>query len=351
MVFWVFLPTLGHDCGNRDRQGGAMNEHDAAVGWRRFQRNWILIGLMSAALALSIGLTRFSIELSGLALSLGFVAVYAGFAYANAHSRSRRDPQVMFVLGSIAQIVLVTVVMAPLTYVAAAANFPLRDAELLALDRWLGLDWAAYVGFVNDHPLLSGWLSYGYSMIRWPLFAIPVILTAAHRYCRLQDFTLAFGLALSATTLVSALVPAIGVYQQIGLDPSQLTNLNPQAYLDQVRDLAPVREGVLRHIDLFGLAGIVTFPSFHAASAVLYAWALWPVRWFRPIAVIANAAMLASTPIDGGHYFIDLVAGIAVALVSIVVACRLGSASIQAGAAGEDLAPFAGATARAAPAE
>jgi hypothetical protein len=44
----------------------------------------------------------------------------------------------------------------------AAANFPLRDAELLALDRSLGLDWATYVAFVNDHPLLSAWLSYGY---------------------------------------------------------------------------------------------------------------------------------------------------------------------------------------------
>lgn len=130
-----------------------MNEPDVAVGWRRFQRNWIPVGLMSGALALSLAVTSFSIELSGLAESLGFVAVYAGFAYANAYSKGRRDPQVIFVLGSTAQIVLVTVVMSPLTYVAAATNFPLRDAELLALDRSLGLDWAAYAAFVNNHPL------------------------------------------------------------------------------------------------------------------------------------------------------------------------------------------------------
>jgi hypothetical protein len=327
-----------------------MNDQDVADGWRRFQRNWIMIAGMSVALALCVAVTNFSIELPGLVLPLAFVAVYAGFAYANAHSVRRRDPQVMFVLGSIAQIVLVTVVMPPFTYVAAAANFPLRDAELLAIDRALGLDWAAYVSFVNDHPLLSGWLTYGYGMIRWPLFAIPVILTATRHYCRLQDFTLAFGLALIVTTTVSALVPAIGVYQQIGLDPSHLGNINPQAYLDQVRDLEPVREGVLRRIDLFALAGIVTFPSFHAASAVLYAWALWPVRWFRPIALIANGAMLASTPIDGGHYFIDLIAGIAVALASIWVACRLDRAPVSAPA--ESMAgAFAGAAPSATPAE
>ena len=198
---------------------------------------------MSAALALSVAFTAFSIDLRGLLVSLGFVAVYAGFAHANAGSARRRDPQVMFVLGATAQVVLVTVVMSPLTYVAAAANFPLQDANLLAIDRALGLDWAGYVRFVNDHPLLATWLSYGYTMIRWPIFAIPVVLAAAHRYRRIQEFTLAFALALIVTTIVSALVPAIGVYQQIGLDPATLANLEPRAYLDQVRDLEPVRRG------------------------------------------------------------------------------------------------------------
>jgi PAP2 superfamily len=301
-----------------------MTEQDVAAAWRFFLINWIVIAVMGAALALGVVLSGFSIELSGLLFSLGFVAVYAGFAHANARSPVRRDPQVMFVLGGTAQIVMVTVVMAPLTYVAVAAGFPLQDANLLLIDRALGFDWAGYVAYVNERPLLAMWLSYGYSMIRWPLFAIPVVLAAAHRYQRLPEFTFAFGLALAATTIVSALVPAIGVYQQIGLDPASLVNLEPRAYLDQVRDLAPVREGALRDLDLFALAGIVTFPSFHAASALLYAWALWPVRWFRPIAIIANGMMLASTPIDGGHYFIDLAAGLAIALLAILVARRLG---------------------------
>jgi hypothetical protein len=112
-----------------------------------------------------------------------------------------------------------------------------------------------------------------------------------------------------------------------------------------------VRAGTLRHLDLFGLAGIVTFPSFHAASAVLYAWALWPVRWIRPIAVAANGAMFASTPIDEGHYFSGLAAGVAVALVSIAVARRLSREPSQSRAAGDDVAPFGGTAARATPAE
>jgi membrane-associated phospholipid phosphatase len=67
----------------------------------------------------------------------------------------------------------------------------------------------------------------------------------------------------------------------------------------------------------------------------------------RPIALIANVAMLASTPIDGGHYFSDLLAGVAVAVVSIVVACRLSREPARAPAGGDEA--FAGAAANAAP--
>lgn len=308
--------------------------HDLEPAWRFFQLNWVPIGLMGIALSVSLALTSFRIGLPGLVVTFGFVAIYAGFAYANARSPVRRDPQVMFVLGATAQIVLITALMTPLTYVAGAASFPVQDANLLAIDRALGLDWRAYVEFVNAHPLLATWLTYGYGMIRWPIFAIPVVLAAAFRFRRLQEFTLAFAIALIVTTVVSALVPAIGVFQQIGLDPATLPHLNPQAYLAQQRDLGPVRDGSLRDLDLLNLAGIVTFPSFHACSAILYAWALWPVWWARPVALLANGAMLASTPVDGGHYFIDLLAGIAVALLAIAAA-RMVSRRIEGRTASE----------------
>jgi membrane-associated phospholipid phosphatase len=306
-----------------------VDKDEVGDAWRLLTFTWWPLGAMGAALAISLALSRFSIDLPGFVLLSALVAIYGSFAYANASSPRRRDPQVMFALGATAQLVLITMLMAPLTYVAAAAGFPLQDANLLTIDRALGFDWAAYVYFVDEHPQLAGWLSYGYGMIRWPIFAIPVILAAAHRYGRIAEFTLAFALALTATTIISGLVPAIGVYQEIGLDPGLLHQIDPRAYLLQVRDLGPVRDGVLRHLDLINLAGIVTFPSFHAASAALYAWAFWPVRWMRPIAVLANAAMLASTPIDGGHYLIDLIAGIAIALLAIFAARAI--AKINAG--------------------
>jgi hypothetical protein len=167
-------------------------------------------------------------------------------------------------------------------------------------------------------------MNCGYAMIRWPIFAIPVVLAALGRYRRIEEFTFAFGLALFVTTLVSGLVPAIGVYQAIGLDPGTLKHIDPGAYLDQLRDLPPTRAGVLRHLELLNLGGIVTFPSFHAASAVLYTWALWPLRWSRPLLVLVNGVMLAATPLNGGHYFVDVFAGVAIAVSAIAAARQAG---------------------------
>src|SRR5204862_7546698 len=161
-------------------------EEEGEHAWLLFRFNGAMVAVLATAVALGIGLAGFSINVADLLFSLGFVGIYAAFAHANARSPARRDPQVMFALGGTAQMVLITVIMAPLTYVAAGLTLPLQDANLLAFDRMLGLDWRAYVVFIDAHPALAAALSYAYTMIRWPIFAIPVLLAAIHRYRRLE---------------------------------------------------------------------------------------------------------------------------------------------------------------------
>jgi uncharacterized membrane protein YedE/YeeE len=105
-----------------------MTQGEPLAAWRLFELNWIPLGAMAVALTAAVACTDFSLGITGLLLCLGFVGLYAGVAYYNAKAPHRRDPQVVFVLGGIAQIVLVTVLMTPLTYVAATADFPLQDA-------------------------------------------------------------------------------------------------------------------------------------------------------------------------------------------------------------------------------
>ena len=72
-----------------------------------------------------------------------------------------------------------------------------------------------------------------------------------------------------------------------------------------------------------GAEGIITFPSLHAALAVIIVAALWPLRMARWVCVLINAAMLAATPIEGSHYLADVLAGLVVAAVSLAAARAL----------------------------
>lgn len=69
----------------------------------------------------------------------------------------------------------------------------------------------------------------------------------------------------------SLLLITVGTYCGLGLSPGlTFPHLDSTMYVAQLRDIRALRDGSLRHLELFKLAGIVSFPSFHTASAVLY---------------------------------------------------------------------------------
>jgi membrane-associated phospholipid phosphatase len=47
----------------------------------------------------------------------------------------------------------------------------------------------------------------------------------------------------------------------------------------------------------------------------------------RPLALIAYIGMMAATPLVGGHYFIDVFAGVGLAVLAIVAAGLIGERS------------------------
>jgi len=113
------------------------------------------------------------------------------------------------------------------------------------------------------------------------------------------------------------LVPAIGTYYGLQLAAAHFPDVNTAVYAGQLRDILALRDGSLHELRLFKLSGIVSFPSFHAASAVLYMWALWPVRRIGGIAAVLNLMMIAATPVIGAHYIVDVAGGVALAAGSI----------------------------------
>jgi PAP2 superfamily len=280
----VCVPTVR----GMDAQTSTMPE-DLEAPRRFFLVNWIVIGAMGAALALSVAVRSLSAELTGFALAAGYVGLSGGLSRHDGCAPLRRDPQVMFMFGGIVQIVLMTAIMTPLAHLAAVADISTHGAKLFAIDRALGTDVAAYVRFIDDHPALSALANFAYTMMRWPIFVVPVALAAIGRYRRVEEFTFGFGAALSAMTVIAALLPSGWA-------------------------------GVLQPLQLSDVGGVVVSPTFHAACAVLCVWALWPVRWSRPILACAAGLALAAVPIEGGHLLIVLIAGIAVGVLAITAA-------------------------------
>ncbi|HLG83902.1 MAG TPA: phosphatase PAP2 family protein [Bradyrhizobium sp.] len=299
-----------------------MNESEVDFAWQAFRLNWLPVVAMGAALFGLIACTDFSLEplafgtTLAIGLSLALVAYGSELAFT--------DPKLIFWSGSTAQVITVTAIVGPLSYVANAVNWPLQDHTLLLIDRAVGLDPQWIAAFVNDHGWLVRYLNKGYGFIKWPLLGIPIVLTMSLRLIRLQQFVLALNIALAVTIVISIFVPAVGTYYGLNLSPAErFPLLDSSNFAAQLRDIIALRNGSLRHLELFKLAGIVSFPSFHTASAVLYCWALWPVRACRWIAIGLGTWMVAATPVIGAHYIIDLVGGAAVAGASIVLAIRL----------------------------
>ncbi|HSI16732.1 MAG TPA: phosphatase PAP2 family protein, partial [Sphingomonas sp.] len=79
-------------------------------------------------------------------------------------------------------------------------------------------------------------------------------------------------------------------------------------------------------IDLGAIRGLVSAPSFHTASAVLFIAAAWPWRTLRWPLLALNVAMLISTPVEGTHYLSDMILGAAVAGVALGAVAALSEA-------------------------
>jgi len=303
---------------------------EAQSAWTVARLTWLVVAVMGMSLAIGMLALRFTIDTFDFSCVLGVAALYAGFGWLHVVRKAAPDPKMTFMLTAIGQLVFIVAFMGPLTYVTGALNMPLHDKLFLAIDRAVGLDPKMILDSVNARPELARWLEVGYGLIRAPLLAIPIVLGMTARFQRLQVFVLAFAIALILTLVISALLPAIGTYYGLGVDASTMTNLDSAIYAKQLRDIPALRDGSLRDLELFKLAGIVAFPSFHAASAVLFAWALWPIRGFGPIALALNVVMLVATPVVGAHYSIDVVGGIAVGYVAIVLAKRIADARQRA---------------------
>jgi len=149
-------------------------------------------------------------------------------------------------------------------------------------------------------------------------------VAAVRQHTRVQEFLVANVFGLAITHAVACFVSALGAYHFFGLNAYQHPNIVVQVADLPVHDILGIRDGTIVDVTRPNKVGLIAFPSFHTTAAILFAWALWRVSYVRLIGIALNAAMITATPLHGSHYFVDVIAGIGVAIASLWLArtCR-----------------------------
>jgi membrane-associated phospholipid phosphatase len=295
---WPLEPARDPHDPLRQRSGGPMRSQPATLVW-------LLIAVMAAATVAALFATGLTVDfgsnpgaLSGMALLFAVSAFYRTL---------RPNPRIATVTAAAGQLLLILLFGILLSYAASATSIPYRDAELYRVDLAMGFDRAAYLSFFKDPPWLAATMHWAYVLFL-PQFT----------------FMLAVGIALLMTSAIAAYVPAQNAWVYVDVTPARLARL-PIEMQAHMPTLEALRAGTFGAIQLDNLWGLIAFPSFHTAGGLLLAWALWRVPYVRWPALVLNTALIASTPIDGAHYVIDVFGGAAVATAALLIArwlCR-----------------------------
>jgi membrane-associated phospholipid phosphatase len=281
-----------------------------AALWPRSNRlAWIIVAVCAVLLALLILATGFDRPPPTVAVRIlvvsSLAALLAGAGW----------PRAALMLESIALALGTMLVVPGLTSICAAMALPLQDDALAAIDRWMGIDWPAIAFWFRAHPEISRLMCDVYASIYWQPLALIGLLSFAEPE-RLRRMMTASAITLAMTIIGFWLIPALGPYWHFHFT---------QADFPDMLNIAPwkvpeIIEGLRNGSREIASEGLVTFPSYHAATAILFAFGWIGVPIIGVPCVILNLVMLVSAVPIGSHYIIDIFAGIAIALVSIRLA-------------------------------
>jgi membrane-associated phospholipid phosphatase len=228
----------------------------------------------------------------------------------------RGIPQFSFPLVTLMHMILYPPVILTLSYLVTTFNMPLRDQTLFWLDQQLGFRVIDFMNRVSFLPSLKVFLDIVYDSLGWQtLFA--VFFLGWQEKLLLRGFLLQWMLTTWMTLLMASVYPATGPWVTNGYPPSS----SQTRYAQQFHAL---RSGEKKDIPLKTPVGLVTFPSFHTANAVILAAAFFSFPRLFFFFGFLNLLVVVSTMSTGWHYLSDVLVGIAMALFAIFVTRKLG---------------------------
>ncbi len=265
---------------------------------------WGLLAALAVADVGGIMLTGIEIRLVPCALV--FAGVLILILLSNFYRTKGKERFAALAL-TIAQGIAYSALVGVLSYLLAAGGRPLIDARLVSIDRALGIDWMAIYAKGEAYGSARRILSLAYYSLIPQFLLLQFMLFIKGRFDWGRELFWLFVLVSLACVLLGGVFPAAGAFVTFKVPVDDL----------YVQHFLALRDGTMKIIDLSEMTGVVQFPSFHLAMAVVLTYAARGIRYLFPVSVVWNGLMVVATPLVGGHYFADLGGGAVVTLFAV----------------------------------
>lgn len=284
---------------------------------RQLQRT--LLAIVAAIVAVDVawaGAGRFEVDKPAYAMLalLSAVLVAGGVFY----TRVRKDENLSAMLFAASFLIAFSAAFSMLNYLLLTVAGPRIDTMLASVDRAFGFDWPAMMAFMTDYPRINALLQLCYMSVMPQIAFLIVVLGLSRRADKIYEMSLSIALGAVLTVTIWTIAPSFGAFSVYDLPPQVSAHLSvalDHAYARSLVDLLAHGPGRISPTDAKGLVG---FPSFHGALAMIVAWYARDIRYLRWPALTLNALVLVATPIQGGHHVVDLVGGLAVTIAAVL---------------------------------
>lgn len=208
------------------------------------------------------------------------------------------------------------VVLRVFNHLSMTTELPYADDLLARWDEALRFDWRGYFALAQGHRAMLITLSLAYMSLSLVSFIAFFALNTMGDERRIRFFLETFFVTAIICTVIGAFFPAKAAVATYFGDVGKIASFREVPGVYHLEHLFRLRGDQPVTLNLDDMPGLVTFPSFHTAAGIVLIASFWRTYLF-PAIFAYSLLMIASTPIFGAHYFVDLIGGTVVAMLVV----------------------------------
>ncbi|MXP30062.1 hypothetical protein GRI58_14730 [Porphyrobacter algicida] len=213
---------------------------------------------------------------------------------------------------------MATAAIAPFTGAYADATLAQADHFLMPF-----ISWPEIVHWLSTHPTIFRTLNYIYVSENFQVPLLFLILSGFGRVREMKAIVAAGGIALIGALLIFTLMPAEGGYIHYGIARESVPDLLVAMPFEFPEILQHLKSGAVHELSMHEINGLISFPSFHAVTAVILIMNWSKFRYLAFPGILLNAMVIFTALPIGSHYICDLVAGSILGYASMKLATFL----------------------------